>query len=306
MAIGTGSKTSVAYVEESVYGTTPATPAFQYICNTGCTIKTTKDLLEAGCLNATRQISDVRSGNRQVAGDLNAELEYASYDDLIEAVLQGTWTADVLKAGVDQRSFTFERYFDLDTDEYHRYTGCVINTMSLSVQPNAMVETTFGVIGSDIDDANLTSQVAGATYSPETGNSPFDSFTGSILEGGNPIANVTQIDLSLDNGVQPSFVIGSRNTIEPTAGKSRLTGTLTAYFESSALYLKFLQEIASSIVLTLIDLDGNSLEFNIPNVKYTSGNTDVSDEGPITVPLEFSAVYDDIELSQIVITRTPV
>lgn len=305
MTIGTGSKTQVAYVEEESYGVIPADPEFQYICNTGCTIKVTKDAIESGCLNATRQVTDLRHGNRQVAGDINAELEYGSYDELLEAVLMGEWAGNELKAGVNQRSFVVERYFDLDADEWHRYTGCVFNTLSISVQPNAMVETVFGVVGKDIDDQNLTTQVSGSTYLDETGNPPFDSFTGSLQEGGSTIATVTQLDLSLDNGVTPAYVVGSKTTIEPSNGKSRLTGTLTAFFEDSSIYIKFLQEISSSLVLSLIDPNGNQIQINIPNLKYTSGNTDVTGEGPITVPMEFTAIYDDIADSQVVITRTP-
>ncbi len=303
--IATGSKTEIAYVEETVYGVTPTTPAFQKICYTGTSLGITKDTLESACLTADRQIKEVRSGNRQTGGDLSAELEYGSYDDWLEAVLLGTWTANVLKAGITSRSFTIEKFFDLDTDEYHRFTGCIFNGWSLSVAPNAMVTSDFTVIGKDIDDQNLTSQVTGSTYTDAANNPPFDSFTGTIQEGGTTIAIVTEIELTLDNGVEPSFVLMSKTTIEPGEGKSRLTGTLTAWFESSDLYTKFLSETSSSLKFELTDTSGASLEFDIPNLKYTSGNPDVTGEGPVTIALAFTAIYDAVEESQIVITRTP-
>lgn len=305
MAIGTGSKTSLHYIEEVTYGTTPATPAFTPLCNTGVTIGMTKDAIEAGCLTADRQVKDVRHGNRQIGGDINSELAYGEFDDMLEAMAMGTWATNVLKAGITRRSYTFERFFDLATDEYHRYTGCELNSFSLSVAPNAMVTTTFGVIGKDLDSANLTSQVAGATYNAATDNPPYDSFSGSINEGGSAIAVVTQIDLSWENGIEPAFVIGSQTTIEPSDGKSRLTGTLTAYFEDSSLYLKFLNETSTSIDFTLTDSSSRSIKFDMNNVKYSGGNPDVSGEGPITLALEFAALYDSGDASQIVITRTP-
>jgi hypothetical protein len=302
--IATGSKTEISYVPEVTYGVTPPTPAFQKICYTGTTLGITKDTIESTCLTSDRQVKEVRTGNRQTAGDLNAELSYDAYDVLIEAALMGTWTADVLKAGSISRSFTIEKYFDLDVDEYHRFTGCLVNTWSVNVAPNQMVTSNFGLIGKDIDDQNLTSQVAGATYSPEVLNPPFDSFTGTIEEGGAPIATVTEIDITLDNTAEVNYVLMSKTTIQPGEGKSRLTGTLTAFFDSSALYSKFLTEASSSLKFTLTDQDGNDLEVNIPNLKYTSGNPDVSAEGPVTVALAFTAIYDAVELSQIVLTRT--
>ena len=303
MTIGTGSKTSVAYVAETVYGQTPASPVFQNICNTGCTFGIDRNTIEAACLNDSRQRKDVRGGNSTVGGDLNTQLEYASFDDLIEAVMMGAWATDVLKAGVNQRSFTFERYFDLATDEWHRYRGMVANSMSLSVQPDNFIETAFNFIGQSLDSANLTSQEVGATYTDETGNEPFDSFSGTINEGGNPIAVVTQLDMTIENGINPAFVIGSRQTIEPFNGQSIVNGTLTAYFEDSSLLAKYLNDTNSSIDFTLTDPAGNSYTLSMPNIKYTSGRNDVSGPEAITVPLGFSAIYDGAEDSQLVWTR---
>lgn len=303
MAIATGSKHTLHFIEETTYGTTPSTPTWTPCPITGVSLGMTKDAIEAGKLRADRQVEDLRHGNKQIGGEINGELEYGAYDDLLEAMAMGTWSTNVLRTGTTRRSFTFERFFDLATDEYHRYTGCEVNSMTLSVQPNSMVGLTFGVIGQDM--STNTTQVASSTYSADLGNSPFDSFTGSITEGGSAIADVTAIELNWENGIEPAFVVGSALTIQPSDGKSRLTGSLTAYFQSKALYDKFLNETSSEIVFTLTDVDSQSIQFDIPNIKYTAGNPDVSGEGPVTVALEFTALYNAADTSQVVITRTP-
>ena len=305
MTIGSGSKSSVAYVLESAYGVTPATPVFQKLCNTGCTLALSKDAIESGCLNDSRQVTDLRHGNRSAGGNIDSELEYGSYDDFLEAAFMGTWAADTLTVGDVRRSFTVERYFNLDADEWHRYTGSEINSISISTAPNQMVTTTFGIVAQDLDNQNVLSMVAGATYTDETGNPPFDSFNAVIREGGVTIAVVTQLDLSLENGIAPKFVIGSKTTIQPSDGKSRVTGTLTAYFESSALLQKFWAETESELELSWVDLDGNTLSIEIPKLKYTSGTNDVTGPDDITVPLAFTAIYDDASQSQIVAKRIP-
>lgn len=303
MTIANGAQHSLAYIAESTYGTTPATPAFTPLPHTGTSLALTKDAIESEKLRGDRQVEDFRHGNKSVSGDVSAELEYGAFDDIIEAVLCGTWTTNVLKSGVTRRSFTLERKFgDLATPEYHRYTGCEFNTLALSVSPNAIVSATFGVVGKDL--ALDTAIVTGATYGSDVGNSPFDSFTGSIQEGGSAIATVTAIELNLANGIEPLFAIGSQTTQRPSIGKSRLTGTLTTYFEDKALYEKFLNETESSIQLVLTDLDGNSYTLDIPRVKYNSGQPDVSGEGAVTVAMEFVGLYDDTEATQIKVTRT--
>ena len=51
-----------------------------------------------------------------------------------------------VKAGTTKRSFTIEREFG-DIDKYARFTGCMINTINLSLKPNAIVTGTFGIVG---------------------------------------------------------------------------------------------------------------------------------------------------------------
>lgn len=302
MTIATGAKHTLHFTAESTRGTTPATPTWTPTCITGDSLGLTKDSLEAGKLRADRQVEDLRHGNRQIGGDIPAELEYGSFDDLIEAAMMGTWASDVLKAGTTRRFFTFEKFFDLDTDEYHRFTGVEMNSFSVSVQPNAIPTITFGTTGKDL--TTNTSQVAGSTYDTATARQPFDSFTGTLTEGGSSIAIVTQLDFTLENNIEPAFVLMDSTSIQGAEGKSRVTGTLTAFFESKTLYDKFINETESEIVLTLQDPDSNTLQFDFPRIKYTAGNPDVTGEGQVTIGLEFTALYDSTDASQLVITRS--
>ena len=303
MAIANGAQHSLHYVAENTYGTTPSTPSFSPLPHTGTTLAVTKDAIESETIKGDRQVDDFRHGNKSVSGDVTSELEYGAFDDILEAVLCGTWATDILKAGVTRRSFTLQRKFaDLNTPEFHTYTGCEFNSMALSVAPNAMVGVTFGVVGKNLSIA--TSAITGSTFGSDPTTSPFDSFTGSITEGGSSIATVTAIEMSLENGIEPLFSVGSQTTNRPSIGRSRLTGTLTTYFESKTLYEKFLNETSSSIVLTLTDLDGNDYEISMPNVKYNTGQPDVAGEGAVTIAMDFVALYDSTDDSQIKITRT--
>lgn len=302
MTIANGAQHSLHYVAEVTYGTTPSTPSFKPLPHTGTTLAITKDAVESEKLRGDRQVEDFRHGNKTVGGDITAELEYGAFDDFLEAALCGTWTTDVLKAGTTRRSFSIQRKFaDLATPEFHTYKGCEINTLSLSVSPNAMVGVTFGIVGKDLTLA--TSAIAGSTFAADAGEVPFDSFTGSITEGGSSIATVTAIEMALENGIEPLFSVGSQTTNRPAIGRSRLTGTLTTYFESKTLYEKFLNETSSSIVLTLTDVDGNDYIITIPNVKYNSGQPDVAGEGAITIAMEFVGLYNSSDASQIKIER---
>ena len=304
MAIANGAQDSLHYIAESTYGTTPATPTWTPLPHNATTLALTKDAIESEKLRGDRQIEDFRHGNKSIGGDVTSEMEYGAFDDILEAVMCGAWTTNVLKSGTTRRSFTLERKFaDLATPEFHRYEGVEFNSMAISIAPNSMVTATFSVIGKDLSLA--TAEVASSTYSADVGNTPFDSFTGSITEGGSSIATVTSLEFTIENGLEPLFSVGADTTNRPSIGKSRVTGTLTTYFDSKTLYEKFINETSSEIVCTLTDTAGNDIQIDIPNVKYNSGQPDVSGEGAVTVAMDFVALYSSSDASQLVITRTP-
>lgn len=307
-----GSGHSMAYIAEATRGTTPATPAFSDIRHTGATLGVSKTTIESGEIRADRQIATLRHGNKSVAGDLPFELSYGTFDDFLEAALCGTWATDTPSVGIDQlqagttrRYFTIERKFsDLDTPEYHRYTGAEVNSMSLSISPDSIVTGSFSFIAKDSSIA--TAIIAGATYGAATTTDPFDSFSGTINEGGSPIATVTSLELSIENGLSPLFVVGSDVSDVPSIGRSRVSGSVGVYFQDKTMLEKFLNETASDLVFTLIDPDTNQYEITLPNIKYTGGQPDVSGEGPVTISMPFTALYDATEGSNITIERNPV
>jgi len=301
MTIATGSRHDLSYILESVFGTTPATtPALTPIRHTGTTLGLSKDAIESEELRQDRQVANFRHGNKSVTGDINFELSYGTFDDLMEATLCGTWAADTLLAGTTRRSFTVERYH-ADITQYIRSTGCNFNSMSLSIAPNSMVTGSLNVVGKDLTVSSTI--LTGATYAADTTSQPFDSFTGSITEGGSSIATVTSLELSIDNGIEALYVVGSDSTLEPSVGKSTVSGTVTAYFEDATLINKFIAETSSALEFVLTDLGGSSYTVTLPNIKYNSGNPEVSGPGAVTVTLDFIALYDATTTSQIKIVR---
>lgn len=302
MAQAQGSRHSISYVAESTFGTTPGTPSMLELRNTGTTLKATKDNFVSDEIRNDRQIVDLRHGLKRIAGDINFELSYGAFDDFLESALFGAWSTNVLKAGTTPKFFSIERAF-ADISEYHQFTGCMVNTMSLNITPNAMVTGSFGIIGKDV---TVASSALDASVTIAAANPPFDGFTGAIEEGGGAVNNVTSLTLELNNNLNPSFVVGADTTPQILAGRSIVTGTLSAFFESEALLNKFLNETESSIELTLEGASGGDIVILIPRIKYTAGDVDVTnaDEG-LLISMPFQAMRDVTEATNLKITRVP-
>ena len=307
-----GSRHSMAFVEESTYGETPATPTFTPIRNNGTTLALGKNTKQPNEIRNDRMIADYRHGAYRVGGNINFDLSYGSFDTLLEAVLCGTWAADTpvagtdqLKAGTTRRSFTIERLFaDIQSVDspYHRFRGCEFSRLQLQVNADDIITGVFSVLGAGM--ATDTAAITGSTYNPASTTRPLDSFTGILNEGGAQIAVITEIALTLENNHNPRYVIGSKETILPSIGRSNLTGQITAFFENSALLNKFINETESSIDFNLPDPAGNNYKFIIPRLKYNGGQPDVQGEGPITLAMPFQALLDNSYNTNLIIERT--
>jgi len=300
------SRHSLSMIVEATYGTTPATtPQFDAVRHLSTTLGLTKDALVAQELRADRQISDHQYGVRQVGGDIVAELTYGgTVDTILEAVLGGTWTTNVLKAGTTRRSYSIlRRFLDLSAGHYHLFKGCEFNTLSLQNAANDRVQMTAGVIGQDL--AIASAAPAGATFPAAATTGQMTGILGAVSEGGSPLGIVTEVSFSLENGLEIRPVIGSNKTLEPSIGRSNCTGQVVVYFEDATQLTKFVDETSSSLDFTCTDAAGNDLKFEFPNIKYSGGDLPAQGQGAITLTMPFQALYDSGDATQIIVTRTP-
>lgn len=299
MTIAGGSLARLAYIAEVTYGTTPATPAFQVINPTSHSLGLEKETFQSETIRSDRQLNDFRHGVRQVSGDIGIEFRDASWDDLLQAVMMGTWSTDVLKAGTTRRSFTIERFFS-DITRYRRAVGCEFNSFSLECPASGIVTGTFGVIG--MDDTGAGTAIASSSYTADPNENVMDSLSGSITVGGSAVTCITSIKLTLENGIENLPVVGEVTRIRGAAGRSIVTGELTAFYQDDTLLDAFDNESEVAIVFTLTDGTA-TYTFTLPKVKFTGGKPEVGGEREVSITMPFQAIYSSGDATQLKIER---
>jgi hypothetical protein len=297
-----GSRSSLSYIVESTFGTTPA-GNFTNLPFSTHSLNLTKDRVAGNDIQADRMPRVDRHGNRQSGGDIVADLRKGDYDVFLESAMLNTWTADVLKVGTTAKYFSVEDYA-ADIDQARVFTGCTVSTMAISIAPNQMVTTTFGIIGKDmtISDGEKTQDAA-------SGNAPFDSYSGALAIGnvGSSTTStiVTGIDFTLNNSFAPTFVVGSDSAPCLEYGRAEVEGTITAYFEDAALVNRFLNETESELSVSVDDPAGTGLyTFLFPRVKINSADVGVDGPNSRIINMSFVALYDSTEDTNLKITRT--
>jgi len=301
MAFAQGSRSSLSFITESTFGTTPA-GNFTNLPFSTHSLNLTKDRVAGTDIQADRMARVDRHGNRQVGGDIVVDLRDGDFDVFLESAMLNTWATNVLKVGTTPKFMSIEDYA-ADIDQARVFTGMSVSTMGISLAPNQMVTTTFGMVGKD-----MTMSATEKTQDAASGAAPFDAYSGDIsignVGGASAVAIVTALDFTLNNSYAPTFVIGDDSAPSLEYGRAEVEGTLTAYFEDAALINRFLNETETEIEVSVDDPTGaNSYTFQFPRVKINSA--DVGVDGPTSrmISMSFVALYDATEETNLKITR---
>jgi len=301
MAFAQGSRSSLSFITESTFGTTPA-GNFTNLPFTTHSLNLTKDRVAGNDIQADRMTRVDRQGNRQVGGDIVVDLRDGDYDSFLEAAMLNTWSTNVLKVGVTPKFFSVEDYA-ADIDQARLFTGLTVSTMGISLAPNQMVVTTFGMVGKD-----MTMSATEKTQDAASGAAPFDAYSGDLAIGNvassSAVAIVTGLDFTLNNSYAATFVIGDDSAPSLEYGRAEVEGTLTAYFEDASLINRFLNETETELEVSVDDpTGGNAYTFLFPRIKINSA--DVGVDGPTSrmISMSFVALYDSTEETNLKITR---
>ena len=108
-----GANTAQFYVAELTPGVTPTSPSWSPLRNTGGVPAVTRDALVSNELDGSREVSSIRTGNKQVTGEYSIELSAASQDELLAGAMTSSWVAGSTVAGltvsVNSTAKTFTR-----------------------------------------------------------------------------------------------------------------------------------------------------------------------------------------------------
>jgi hypothetical protein len=296
-----GSRSSLSYAVEATFGTTHDGNFLNLPFSTQ-SLNLTKDRVTGTDIQSDRMSRVDRHGNRQVAGDIVVDLRDGEYDTFLESAMLNTWATDVLKVGTTPKYMSIEDYA-ADIDQARLFTGCTVSTMCISLAPNQMVTTTFGMVGK-----NMTIGDTQKTQTASSGAVPFDAYSGDIAIGNvassTASAIVTGLDFTLTNSYAPTFVIGDDSAPSLEYGRAEVEGTITVYFEDAALITRFLDEVESELEVSVDDPTGaNAYTFTFPRIKINGADAGVDGPTSRMITLPFVALYDTTEGTNLKITR---
>jgi hypothetical protein len=302
------SQTRLASIVEVTYGTTPATPTFLIQRFVSENLNANIENVVSNEIRSDRNITDLIQVGQSAGGSVDFELSYGSFDVWLESLMFAAWATDVLKNGNTQKSFTIEKTFEAgSTDQYHRFTGCVANSMSLAIQAGAVVTGSFDFLAKGASTAQAA--IASSSYTAANTNPVMNAAVdfGSLAITGVSSPKLTALNLNITNNLRQQKVIGSLDSIGLGTGRFEVTGDLTAYFENEALYDLFLDGDATDLTFTLTDSAGNLYTFDIGTIKFETGRVVAGGaDQDVMAEMTFRGLYDTSDAATLKITRNPI
>jgi hypothetical protein len=304
MAQAIGSAAQIAIIEETVWGTTPATPQMKVLSAAlyGENLVGEAGELVSNSINPNRGVADTRNGQIKVAGSIPFELPVEGLGTVLKGVMGDVDTTGtgpythVFKRGTTLPSFTIEKGFT-DIGQYFIYKGCKFGSLSLNVAPDGLAQGSIDVMGKNVTVAQTPLDATPTTFTHKA----YANFEGALLEGGSA-AKLLNLNFNITNGLYDARIVGSRESANIGAGKSEITGEISVMFEDLTYFNKWLNETETSIKLTYTN-GTSSCEFNFPRVKYTgAGSPAIESQEGVILNLKFRALVDVAEASDVVIT----
>jgi hypothetical protein len=304
MAHQQGANVKLVIDTETVYAADP-TPDGMVLPFKSESLRMSRNLISSATIRSGRNPQQPARGNMDVAGEITFELT-PQYGRLLKHVFgsygvaggAAPYTHTYKIAALPVGMLIEKQFTDLATAQYFKYNGLRVNNFKLGAKAEGIIECSVGLIGAketvgtSAYDATLT----------DLGHTPFDGFECSIKEGGSAIAIVTEIEFTLENNLDGSvFVIGGAGQrASLPAGSVKVSGTLTALFDSVTLYTKATGHTESALEIiftkgagTGASAGNEKLTFFMDELIYKPQAPVVPGPKGVMVELPFEAYYDN-------------
>ena len=312
--VAQGARSQLLFKKQTALGT-QATGNFTKARFNTHGLKAQIESAESEEIRSDREVYDFRHAHRHAMGPSVHELVYGDHDGFVESAMFSTFSAAVtdddglIQIGVAPQYFSLEDGA-VDIVQYRMFVDMLVSRAQFQFRTGreAIVRMSLDWVGTG-GGTPAGSSSGGTAVAPST-NSPFDTFTGTMFdnaqESGDELLIISSLDINIDNGANPIFALTQQTGIGLEYGRGRITGQLTAFYKDAALLNRHLNETEWTLVMDLVDPDGNTMEFRLPRIKSTDGDVPVANERSRLITMSFQALKDDTYGSALRITKITV
>ncbi len=215
------------------------------------------------------------------------------------------------------QSYTIEEEFqDHSPVTFQYFRGMVVDALSLSAEPQAIVTLSFTFSGKDaffsdsgtpatvpdqlpaVDGAGRVDLATTVTVlTVDVLNS--SSNVARIARGGTPIAGsnfVLEASVEIANNLRQLNAVGFLGSVDIGVGSFDVTGTLNTYFDNADLARDVINNTETSFDLRFEDDSSHAIVIDAPRIKFSEGAPEVPGRNDdVTINLAYQAIRDSVK-----------
>jgi len=218
-------------------------------------------------------VAAVNNGYKRVTASTTTTMTVTGAATSVEATVAGasiTTLAHVTN-GTTLRTFNIEKEYADVASLFALLTGMAIDGVNLDISSDQLVTGGFSFVGSR-SLSSRTATMGDGTNTAAASNEVMNAIDNvpTVLEA-LVTYDVTGFTMALTNNLRARVQVGTLGAISLGTGTVGITGTTLAYFDALTIMDKYLDATTSDLVVVLEDDAGNGYVFDLPQVKYTSG-----------------------------------
>ncbi|WP_412545821.1 phage tail tube protein [Maricaulis sp. MIT060901] len=306
----TGGGTQAGFIEETVYGTTPATPSLTALRNRPFSFSPEVENYINREVGNNRIAKGVKKVFERGSVAIPMDLIYGNADAILEAIMKGTWTGagtQTLANGSVNRAFSLEQHrADAATPYFILARGTMFHGFEIAISADGSDPVLLTLNGqcAEISPAAATVD-AGSGYTAAPGNTPVDAGEVSfqIDAAGIDIIGAT---FTYNDAIDAKRECGSKTPtgFNPAAGGRSGQVSLTGYAVNKDAFDRMKADAQHAFTATAVDAEGNTLVISAPVIKPIGAYQESADDGSIRWEQTFEA-FDPAGGTVFSFTRTP-
>lgn len=234
--MSSGAKIVTSYAVQADSKVIPQT-GWKVLPYTSNTLNNNVELTDSETITDSRLKGSGLVTSGEVTGDIEAELMFGVFDDLLEGAFWGAWSGEapnVLSVSDKKKMFAITKDFT-DINVNHLFTACHVNTFKLDINTSDLIKVSFGFMGLGYQ----SSKTASFAINPEqatVGAKGSGQSIGTILINGEDVGVcVEALTFEIDNAVQVQKCLGDNiyggNALPMRAN---ITGSLNIAYSQKA------------------------------------------------------------------------
>lgn len=233
-----------------------------------------------------------------VQGDIETELMFGAYDDLLAAAFWSDWTNATnnkpasLTIGTTKHQFAISKDFT-DISVYHAFLWCVVSKFSLTVDTSSLIKMKFGITGLDYKHTKNQSFAKNPVATPDSAKASGLSIGEIKLDGAKLDVCVESFSFEIDNQTEVQKCLGDNiYGSDVLAMLANISGSMTIAYNQKAHDIITNQLSGSMLSLEIpINFDsGNKYVIKIPKLQVTGNIPSPSGTDLAVADVSYTAV----------------